>query len=232
MVGRCGSGRRISTRPPHDKRAARGAGTPPAPSSRRPAAAPTSPFFRSASCRIVRSRLRSATRPLSLRFSSRSCRSSRSSGMPSPAYCFFHRKKLAWLTPDLRQMSSTGVPASACRSAIVICSSVNLLFRICPSLRPSRGALGRTSTYLENESPPGPKNREPTRRSTLTSDQQSGKFPREGLPSNGGDFERAGAASDPGLRRSWPTHGRGVARLCQSSAREIARKSSMVSNSR
>jgi hypothetical protein len=42
-------------------------------------------------------------------------------------------------------------------------SPVNLLFRIPPSLRALIGVLGRTSTYLENESRPGPKYGEPTR---------------------------------------------------------------------
>lgn len=38
-------------------------------------------------------------------------------------------------TPIFRQISSTGVPASPCRSAIVICSSANRLFLIDPSSR-------------------------------------------------------------------------------------------------
>src|SRR6185437_10427409 len=48
-------------------------------------------FFATISCRMCRSRLRSATRRFSLPFSSRSCRSSRSSLSPRPAYFFFQR---------------------------------------------------------------------------------------------------------------------------------------------
>src|ERR1700683_1185395 len=47
-------------------------------------------FFDTISCRICRSRVRSATMRFSRPFSSRRLRSSRSSCMPSPAYCFFH----------------------------------------------------------------------------------------------------------------------------------------------
>ena len=48
-------------------------------------------FFPTISCRIWRSKLKSATRRWSLPFSSRSCRSSRSSFSPKPAYFFFHK---------------------------------------------------------------------------------------------------------------------------------------------
>jgi hypothetical protein len=66
---------------------------------------------------------------LNFLFSSRSCRSRRISAVPMLPYLAFHRKKVAWLTPSLRQMSSTGGPASACRRAGAIYSSVNVDFR-------------------------------------------------------------------------------------------------------
>src|SRR5215510_1749073 len=70
-----------------DTLVARSVGTPRTPTSPLPVAAWASPFFPSASLRIVRSRLRSATSCLSLRFSSRSCRSSRSSVTPRLPNC-------------------------------------------------------------------------------------------------------------------------------------------------
>jgi hypothetical protein len=100
------------------------------------------------------SSVRSATKPFSRRFSSRSWRSSRSSGTPNPPYTFFQRKNVALLTPSFRQISSTVVPASACRRAIAICSSVNRLFLICPSsrllLEPSERA---ETTSIPRDSP-------------------------------------------------------------------------------
>src|SRR5450631_2008454 len=56
-----------------------------------PAHARLQSFFATISCRMWRSRLRSATSRFSLPFSSRSWRSSRSSLSPRPAYFFFHR---------------------------------------------------------------------------------------------------------------------------------------------
>ena len=105
-----------------------------------------------------RSSVRSATMPFSLLFSSRSWRSSRSSGIPSPPYFFFHRKYVASLTPIFRQISSIGAPASPCRSAIAICSSVNRLFLIDPSFLPLPRASRRTGFSALYESSSGPVN--------------------------------------------------------------------------
>ena len=62
------------------------------------------------------------------------------------------------LTPIFRQISSIGAPASPCRSAIAICSSVNRLFLIDPSFLPLPRASRRTGFSALYESSSGPVN--------------------------------------------------------------------------
>jgi hypothetical protein len=75
---------------------------------------------------------------LSRRFSSSSCRRRRSSAIPNPANWRRHRSNVCSVTPNGRQTSTTGVPASARRKAETIGSSENVFL---VTLRPPRDAF-------------------------------------------------------------------------------------------
>ena len=89
------------------------------------------------SCKISRSRVRSATIRLSREFSSSSSRNRFISDGNKPPYLFCGKsqcdfysaslqlKYVAWLIPALRHTSATGIPSSPCFSMNAFCASVN-----------------------------------------------------------------------------------------------------------
>src|SRR3954471_1030593 len=112
-------------------------------------------FFPSISFNVDASSIDSASSFFSLRFSSSRAFSLRASEISIPPYRDRHLENVASLTPSFRHSSLADSPAACSFSALIICSSVNLLLRMSvsrrnglyPKSRALKGSRSRALTW-------------------------------------------------------------------------------------